>query len=40
MNIIPSNLMSKTILMIGRGNDKYKRFILGVLSMEYIIEQD
>ena len=26
-SVIPSNLMSKTILMIGRGNDKYKRFI-------------
>jgi len=39
-SVIPSNLSSKTILMIGRGNDKYKRFILGVLSMEYIINQD
>ena len=29
--------MSKTILMIGRGNDKYKRFILGVKAMEYIM---
>ena len=36
-SVIPSNLMSKTILMIGRGNDKYKRFILGVHAMEYII---
>ena len=35
--VIPSNLMSKTILMIGRGNSKYKRFKLGVYAMEYII---
>ena len=36
-SIIPSNLMSKTILMIGRGNNKYKRFKLGIYAMEYII---
>ena len=36
-SIIPSNLMSKTILMIGRGNNKYKRFNLGIYAMEYII---
>lgn len=39
-SVIPSNLMSKTILMIGRGNDKYKRFILGVKAMEYIIMEN
>ena len=36
-SIIPSNLKSKTILMIGRGNNKYKRFNLGIYAMEYII---
>lgn len=35
---IPSNLSSKTILMIGRGNDKNKRFVKGIQSMEYIIQ--
>ena len=35
-SIIPSNLISKTILMIGRGNNKYKRFKLGIYAMEYI----
>ena len=39
-SVIPSNLMSNTILMIGRGNDKYKRFILGVKAMEYIKMQN
>jgi len=37
--IIPSNFLSKDILMIGRGADKYKRFNLGIQSMEYIIEE-
>jgi len=32
--------MTKTILMIGRGNDKYKRFILGVKAMEYIMMEN
>jgi hypothetical protein len=36
--IIPSNLSSKIILMIGRANDKNKRFDLGIMSMEYIIQ--
>ena len=36
--VIPSNLSSKIILMIGRGADKYKRFKLGIQSMEYISE--
>ena len=34
--VIPSNLSSKIILMIGRGNDKYKRFEKGIKSIEYI----
>ena len=38
-SIIPSNLSSKTILMIGRGSDETKRFILGIESMKYIIEE-
>ena len=39
-SVIPSNLKSNTILMIGRGNDKYKRFILGVEAMEYIMMEN
>ena len=35
-SIKPSDLSSKTILMIGRADDKYKRFALGILSFEYI----
>ena len=38
-NVKPSDLSSKTILMIGRGYDKYKRFYLGILAMEYIIKE-
>jgi len=38
-NIIPSDLSSKTILMIGRGQDKLKRYELGIASMEYIREE-
>ena len=37
-NIIPSDLSSKIILMIGRGNDKNKRFDLGIKAMKYIIK--
>ena len=37
--IIPSNLITKDILMVGRGADKYKRFYLGIQSMEYIMEE-
>ena len=33
-SVISSNLSSKVILMIGRGDDIYKRFNLGVQSME------
>ena len=35
----PSNLSSKIILMIGRGDDKYKRFDLGIRSMKYIVKK-
>ena len=35
-NISPSDLSSKTILMIGRGDDERKRFDLGIKAMKYI----
>ena len=38
-SIEPSDLSSKIILMIGRANDKYKRFELGIKSMEFIIKE-
>ena len=38
-SVIPSDLSSKTILMIGRGYDKLKRFELGIKAMKYIIEE-
>ena len=34
--IIESNLISKTLLMIGRGDAKKKRFQIGIQAMEYI----
>ena len=34
--VIPSDLSSQLILMIGRSNDKMKRFKLGIESMQYI----
>ena len=37
--IIPSNLVSKQILMIGRGDAKKKRFELGIQAMEYIYQE-
>ena len=36
--IIPSDVSSKIILMIGRGNDKNKRFEKGIRSVEYLIQ--
>ena len=36
---IPSDLSLKTILMIGRAENKFKRFILGILAMEYIKQE-
>ena len=36
--VIPSDVTSKIILMIGRGNDKNKRFEKGIRSLEYIIK--
>lgn len=38
-SVISSNLSSKRILMIGRGNSKKKRFPIGILSMEYITKE-
>ena len=38
-SIIPSNLTSTTIVMIGRGSDKIKRFDLGIKSMKYIVKE-
>jgi hypothetical protein len=38
-SVIPSDLSSKIILMIGRGSDRLKRFELGVESMKYIIKE-
>lgn len=39
-SIKPSTLTSKTIIMIGRGNDKNKRFDLGIKAMKYIGKED
>jgi hypothetical protein len=38
-DIIPSDLSSDIILMIGRGDDRTKRFDLGIKSMKYIINK-
>ena len=37
--IIQSDLSSKKILLIGRADDKNKRFEIGILSMKYIIKE-
>ena len=37
-NVTPSDLSSKTILMIGQASDKMKRFDLGIKAMKYIIQ--
>jgi glycosyltransferase involved in cell wall biosynthesis len=37
-SIIPLDLSSKSILMIGRAKSKGKRFELGIKSMEYILQ--
>jgi glycosyltransferase involved in cell wall biosynthesis len=36
-HVKPSDLSSKTILMIGRGDDPIKRFELGIYTMKYIV---
>ena len=38
-SVIPSDLSSKKILMLGRANDEKKRFKIGILSMEYVIPE-
>ena len=38
-NVIPSDLSSQSIIMIGRTNDRMKRFQLGVESMKYITKE-
>ena len=38
-SIVPSDLSSKVILMIGRASDKKKRFSLGIKAMKYIIKE-
>ena len=38
-SIKPSDLSSTTILMIGRGDDPYKRFELGIKAMSHIINE-
>ena len=37
--VMPSDLTSKILLMIGRAYDKYKRFDLGIKAMKYIIKE-
>ena len=37
--VIPSDLSSKKILMIGRGSDKNKRFELGIRAMKFILKE-
>jgi glycosyltransferase involved in cell wall biosynthesis len=37
--VIPSNLLDKNIIMIGRADDRFKRFELGIYAMEYIIQE-
>ena len=38
-DITPSDLSSNTILMIGRGDDRTKRFDLGIKTMKYIVSE-
>ena len=37
-NTFPSDLSSKTILMMGKGSEKMKRLDLGIKAMEYIVK--
>ena len=37
--IVPSDLSSKVILMIGRGGEKIKRFDLGIKAIKYIVNK-
>ena len=38
-DITPSELTSKNIIMIGRADDRMKRFNLGIKAMEYIVKE-
>ena len=38
-SVLSSDLSTKTILLIGRGNAKKKRFYLGIEAFEYIIKE-
>ena len=38
-SVVPSDLSSKNIIMIGRGNDPVKRYDLGIKAMEYIVKE-
>ena len=38
-SVVPSDLSSKNIIMIGRGNDPVKRYNLGIKAMEYIVKE-
>ena len=38
-DVVPSDLSSKTILMIGRASDRFKRFELGIQAMKYIVNE-
>jgi glycosyltransferase involved in cell wall biosynthesis len=38
-DITPSELTTKNIIMIGRANDRMKRFNLGIKAMEYIVKE-
>jgi len=37
--VIPSDLSNKNIFMIGRAEQRLKRFKLGIYAMEYIIQE-
>ena len=38
-SVLSSDLSTKTILLIGRGNAKKKRFYIGVEALEYIVKE-
>jgi glycosyltransferase involved in cell wall biosynthesis len=37
--VIPSDLLHKNIIMLGRAENRFKRFKLGIYAMEYIIQE-
>ena len=38
-SVFPSKLIESNIIMVGRGEDEYKRFDLGIKAMEYIVKE-